>query len=212
MNRKLVVNESSFFLIYLVVLNLAWFNVVQAATPKQAADLVKTTTDRMLQTLQQRRSEIDTNLDVIYEIANKIAVPHFDFERITKHAMGRFWQQANTAQRLELISAFKTLLVRTYAKALLNYADREVRLLPLRPSKRSDQVQVNTLVDMPSGAKIPINYLLYLKNAQWKSYDVVINGVSLVANYRNSFAQEIRNGGISGLIQTLNNRNREAAK
>lgn len=212
MKLKLAVNRVKVFFIYTTALSLLWLNVIQAATPNQAADLVKTTTDSMLQALQQRRSEIDTNSNVIYDIANTIAVPHFDFDRITKYAMGRFWQQANVAQRLALTTEFKTLLIRTYAKALLNYSGQEIRLLPMRASSKAGQVQVNTSVDMPSGAKVPINYLLYLKNDQWKAYDVVINGVSLVSNYRNSFAQEIRNGGINGLIQTLKNRNQAATQ
>jgi phospholipid transport system substrate-binding protein len=200
-------NTAYIYSLIIAILNLIWFNAATAANATEAAELVKTTTDRMLEALQQQRNAINSNPDLIYDIANRIAVPHFDFERITQTAMGKFWKQTDTDERSQLIKEFQALLIRTYAKALLNYSGQEIRLLPPRPSKRSDQVQINTTIDMQDSNPIPINYLLYLKNDAWKAYDVVINGISLVANYRNSFAQEIRRGGTAGLIEALRKRN-----
>lgn len=212
MNRNLTFNNIHIFKYCISVFSLIWFNIAPAADTNQAALLVETTTNRMLDALKQQRSKIDTNPNLIYDIANNIAVPHFDFEQITQNAMGKFWRQANTPERSALIEEFKTLLVRTYAKSLLNYSGQEIRLLSSQPGKSAEQVKVKTVVDMPGGNSIPINYLLYLKNEQWKAYDVVINGVSLVANYRNSFAQEIRRGGISNLINALKTRNHKTTK
>lgn len=192
-----------------IILGFMLLGTIQAATPEQAANLVKSTTDRLLSELQRRRIDIDNNPQIIYELADKIAVPHFDFERITQNAMGRYWRQANASQRLALIAEFRTLLVHTYGKALRNYSGQEIVLLRTRDSRYSDRTLVRTQVKMPSrNATIPIDYHMYLKGNNWKVYDVVINGVSLVTNYRSSFAQEIRNGGISGLIQKLKDRNR----
>ena len=179
----------------------------RADTPDMASALVKTTTDRMLAVLQKQRAEIDAKPQIIYNLVDEIVVPNFDFERITQYAMGRFWRQAGTSQRQVLIEEFRNLLVRTYAKALLNYSGQEIRILPLRPGNREGQILVRTEVSESGGPTVPIDYQMYLRAGTWKVYDVIIDGVSLVANYRGSFASQIRRGGIAGLIQALKDRN-----
>jgi phospholipid transport system substrate-binding protein len=181
--------------------------VGHADTPDMASALVKSTTDRMLKVLEQRRAEVDARPEIIYDLVNEIVVPNFDFERITQYAMGRYWRQAGVEQRKVLVEEFRRLLVRTYAKALLNYSGQKIRILPLRPGSREGQVRVHTEVNEPGGPTVPIDYQMYLKAGAWKVYDVIIDGVSLVSNYRSSFATEIRRGGIAGLIQALKNRN-----
>jgi phospholipid transport system substrate-binding protein len=172
-----------------------------------ASALVKDTTDRMLSALQARRSELDRSPQLIFELVDEIVVPKFDFERITRFAVGRFWRDASPKQQQRLIAEFQKVLVRTYAKALLSYSDQEIRFLPLRPGKREGHVTVHTEVSEQGRSSIPIDYELYLKNGAWKVYDVTIEGVSLVANYRSSFATEIRRNGIDGLIRALEERN-----
>ncbi len=103
------------------------------------------------------------------------------------------------------------MLVRVYAKSLLNYAGQKIRILPLRPGKRPSHVTVHTEVNETGGPRIPINYRMYLKDGAWKVYDIIIDGVSLVSNYRGSFAAEVRRKGIDGLIQTLKARNGDRA-
>jgi phospholipid transport system substrate-binding protein len=190
-----------------LLLGLALLGPVGASTPDMASALVKDTTDRMLQVLQQRRAELDAKPQLIYDLVDKIVVPNFDFERITQYAMGRYWRQASQDQRTSLISEFQHLLVRTYARALLNYSGQKVRILPLRPGNREGQITVRTKVNQPGGSSVPIEYQMHLKGGAWKVYDVIIDGVSLVANYRSSFAEEIRRGGIARLIETLKRRN-----
>jgi len=190
-----------------LMLGLALLGAVRADTPDMASALVKNTTDRMLRVLEKRRAEIEARPQIIYELVDQIIVPNFDFERITQYAMGRFWRQAGAGQRQALVEEFRRLLVRTYARALLNYSGQEIRIRPLRPGSREGQILVHTEVNEPGGPTVPIDYQMYLKEGAWKVYDVIINGVSLVANYRGSFAEEIRRGGIAGLIQTLKNRN-----
>ncbi len=191
-----------------LVLGFMLLGPIQAATPRQAADLVKSTTDRLLSELQRRRSEIKTNPNLVYELA-EIAVPHFDFYRITQLAVGHYWRKANSQQRKTLIAEFRTLLINTYGKALRNYSGQEIVLLPSRRSSRRDRTVVRTQVKMPSrNTVIPINYYMRLRRGSWKVYDVTIEGVSLVKNYRKSFAQEVRRGGIQGLIEKLQDRNR----
>jgi len=144
---------------------------------------------------------------MIYGMIDTIVAPHFDFERITQGAVGQYWKKASPAQQRDLVNRFKQVLVRTYARSLLNYSGEEIRYLPLRPGSRSNTVTVSTEVSEPGGAPIPIDYRMYNNGSGWKVYDVVINNASLVGNYRSSFSAEIRQKGVDGLITKLGDMN-----
>lgn len=178
-----------------------------AAAEDMASALVRATSERMLTVLQERRADIDRNPSLIYGLVDKIVLPHFDFERITQGAVGQYWRKASPAQQRDLVNRFKQVLVRTYARSLLNYSGEEIRYLPLRPGSRSNTVTVSTEVSEPGGAPIPIDYRMYNNGSGWKVYDVVINNASLVGNYRSSFAAEIRQKGVDGLITKLGDMN-----
>lgn len=182
-----------------------------AVAPDMASAQVQDTAERMLAVLEERRSELDSSPRLIYELVNEIVVPGFDFERITRSVLGRNWRKADAEQRRALVVEFRQMLVRVYAKSLLNYAGQKIRILPLRPGKRPDHVVVHTEVNEPGGPTIPINYRMYLQDGAWKVYDIIIDGVSLVSNYRSSFAAEVRRKGIDGLIRTLKARNGDGA-
>ena len=176
-------------------------------SPDEATALVKRTTERMLTTLQARRAEVDRNPSLIYGMIDNIVAPHFDFERITQGALGQYWREADTAQKRELVNGFKQVLVRTYARSLLKYDGEEIRYLPVKPGSKSGRVTVSTEVREPGAAPIPVDYRLYNNGSGWKVYDVVINNASLVGNYRSSFASQIRQAGIDGLIAKLGEMN-----
>lgn len=180
---------------------------VRAVAPDMASAMVQDAAERMLAVLEERRSDLDSSPHLIYELVNEIVVPNFDFERITRSAVGRNWRKANAEQQKALVVEFRQMLVRVYAKALLNYAGQKIRILPLRPGKQPSHVMVQTEVNETGGPSIPINYRMYMKDGAWKVYDIIIDGVSLVSNYRGSFAAEVRRKGIDGLIQTLKARN-----
>lgn len=194
--------------IWLVVAGLLGLSSPGWATQDVASTLVRQTSERMLTTLKARRTEVDQRPELIYRLVGEIVVPHFDFQRITQSALGRHWGQATPAQQQALTAAFQEILVRTYAKALLSYSGQEIIYLPLRPGRDAGDVTVATQVQEPGAPPVPINYRLYLKEGVWQVYDVVIDNVSLIANYRSSFATRIRSEGIDGLIQSLNQMNR----
>lgn len=194
------------FLLLIAVMALT-AGVGAFAAQDEATALVKRTTERMLSTLQARRAEVDRNPSMIYGMIDTIVAPHFDFERITQGAVGQYWRKASPAQQRDLVNRFKQVLVRTYARSLLNYSGEEIRYLPLRPGSRSNTVTVSTEVSEPGGAPIPIDYRMYNNGSGWKVYDVVINNASLVGNYRSSFAAEIRQKGVDGLITKLGDMN-----
>ncbi|MGE5155251.1 MAG: phospholipid-binding protein MlaC [Bdellovibrio bacteriovorus] len=196
------------FLLLIALMTLAT-GASAFAAPDEATALVQRTSERMLSTLQARRAEVDRNPALIYGMIDSILAPHFDFELITQGALGQYWRQATPDQRQKLIDAFKQVLVRTYARSLLSYSGQEIRYLPVKPGSKSNTVTVSTEVRDRGAAPIPVDYRMHSSGGSWKVYDVVINNASLVGNYRSSFATEIRQSGIDGLISKLGDMNRK---
>lgn len=183
---------------------LAGGNVLAAVSPQE---LVQRTAEEMLTKLRVEKQVIEQHPERIYELVNQIVLPHFDFERMSSWVLGKHWRAATPAQKERFMAEFRTLLVRTYAKSLSEYTDSKISYLPMRPSPQEDQVKVRTEVDQPGGFPIPIDYELRRQGDDWKVIDVTIDGVSLVTNYRSTFASQIRQDGLDKLITVLSERN-----
>ena len=138
-------------------------------------------------------------------------LPHFDFTRMTRLAVGRNWQQATPEQREALTKEFRTLLVRTYSTSLSQYRNQKIEVKPLQASPTDTDVVVRTAVIQEGGPPIPIDYRMEKTKEGWKVYDVVVDGASLVTTYRGSFNEQIQRAGIDGLLKTLQERNRSLA-
>lgn len=191
-----------------LVLSLLLNGVGAAAADNMDPEaLVRETSDRMLAVLKEQHDVIKAEPKRLYGLVDDIVLPHFDFERMARWVLGKYWRQANPEQQQAFVNQFRTLLVRTYGTALLEYSDEKVNFLPLRPSPDSKDVTVRTEIIKASGPPIPISYSMILRDDGWKVYDVAIDGISLVSNYRTTFATEIKNAGIEGLIQRLVERN-----
>jgi len=168
-----------------------------------ATQLVERTADKMLSTLENRRAEVERKPQLINELVDSILAPHFDFEQMTRLAVGRDWRDASPTQQQELIDSFRNLLVRTYAKSIMKYSGQDIVYKAARPGTRSGTVVVPTEVRAPGASPIPIDYHLIERGSSWKVYDVVIDGVSMVSNYRGQFRTTIATSGINGLIEQL---------
>ena len=202
----MLLQRRHFLLLLLVLAPLTWSGSLLAAQDEATA-LVQRTAERMLDTLEARRAEIDRNPSLIYGLVETIVLPHFDFERITQGAVGQYWRQATPAQQRQLVDGFKQVLIRTYARSLLSYSGQEIRYLPVKPGNRPAMVTVSTEVRESGSAPIPVEYRMHNAGNGWKVFDVVINNASLVGNYRSSFATEIRQNGIDGLVARLGDMN-----
>jgi phospholipid transport system substrate-binding protein len=144
----------------------------------------------------------------IHEVVDAKLAPHFDFTHMTALAMGRNWRTATPAQQQELTEQFKQLLVRTYSGALSRYRDEKLEYKPLAADPGATDVTVKTLVVRSGGgAPVPIDYSLAKTPEGWKAYDIIVGGVSLVTNYRDEFNEQIKAGGVDGLIKTLKAKN-----
>jgi phospholipid transport system substrate-binding protein len=180
---------------------------LSVAADSGASSTVKSTSERMLSALESQRSAIRSNPTRIYGLVDRILIPKFDFDLITKAAVGKGnWSKATPAQRKALTDGFQQVLIRTYAKALLSYSGEDIRYLPERPG-RSGTVLVPTEVSEAGAKPIRIDYSLHNRSGSWKVYDVKIDNVSLVKNYRGSFNSQIRKEGIDGLIKRLDEKN-----
>jgi phospholipid transport system substrate-binding protein len=197
-----------FGLLLAALLSFNSASVVADETMPAPQALVKQASDDMLKALKDNETELETNPDKIYELVESILMPHFDFEKMSKLALGKNWRAANDEQRVRFIEEFRLLLIRTYSTAMLEYTDEEIRFLPFRDDLSRKRVTVPMEVLQAAGPSIPMALSLYQnKEDAWKVYDVKIDGISLVTNYRSSFANEIRNGGMEQLINNLAERN-----
>ncbi len=180
----------------------------------QAADnapdvLVKTTVDEVLSVIKQTKDK-----RALHDLAEKKVLPHFDFQAMTRLAVGRSWREANPAQQKALENAFRSLLVSTYTTALTQSAgsNQTVEVKPTRINPNDTDITVKTLVKEPGRQPIAIDYRMSKAPAGWKVYDVVVENLSLVTNYRGSFNSEISRAGIDGLIKVLEDKNKRLAE
>lgn len=181
------------------------------AAGDSAEQLVKDVTTEVLSILRADKDIQSGNRQrATALIENKVA-PHFDFPRMTGLAVGRAWQQADAAQRQALTGEFRSLLVRTYANALTAYRNQTVSFKPTSRPAAGNEVVVRSQIEQPGGQPISLDYSLARSGDGWKVFDVVIADISLVTNYRSSFAGEVSKGGIDGLLKALREKNRRLA-
>jgi len=173
-------------------------------------EVVRVTADRVLADVTANKTALDKDPSGIYRLVEGTVVPRFDFAAMSQAALGRYWRRATPDQQAQVTHEFKELLVRTYAVALLNYSGQQIDYLPVRLQGGDDDVMIPTRIDPGTGAPpVPINYRMHRVDGQWLVYDVVIDGVSLVTNYRSTFASTVKRRGIEGLIQQLAERNQQ---
>lgn len=178
-----------------------------AAAQEGPDALVKRVTGEVLAIIKSDKDLQAGNPNKVAQLAEAKVLPHFDFERMTRLAVGRNWRQASDAQKQALVKEFRTLLVRTYSNSLTAYRDQTIEVKPTKLAAVDSEATVRTQVIQPGGPPIPIDYSMQ-KADGWKVFDVVIDGVSLVTTYRGTFNEQIQKGGIDGLVKTLAERNR----
>ena len=168
------------------------------------------------ETSQSVMAEIRANADTyksdpqkVYKLVDELVLPHFDFAAMTDLALGRYKDEVSSEQKPAIIAEFRQLLVRTYSSALFEYTDQGLIYLPMEGSEAEGLVTIRTEIELSGGFPIPIDYTLRLSNNGWKVFDVSVDEVSLVTNYRSSFARAIKKNGVDGLIKTLQERNQE---
>lgn len=170
--------------------------------------LVKNVTNEVLDIVRKDKDIQAGNTKKTLDLVETKVLPHFNFQHMTQLALGREGRQATQEQMKVLVDEFRTLLVRTYSKALTEYRDQEINFKPLKMAPAETDVKVRTEIKQSGGKPVALDYYLEKLPAGWKVYDMEVGGVSLVTNYRSSFAREIQVGGIDGLIANLKAKNK----
>ena len=197
------------------ILSLVLFGFVAGGALGAAAGVApdvqaKATTEEVLEILRTNK-DIRTDPKKVTELVEAKILPHFDFTKMTRLAVGKGWRQASPQQQEILAAEFKNLLVRTYGLSLTQYKNETVDFKPLKMEPDATDVTVKTQIKRASGGQpIAVDYSMEKSSSGWKIYDVTIEAVSLVTTYRGSFADEIQRAGIDGLISHLQQKNRDA--
>lgn len=171
--------------------------------------LIRDTVHEVLAIIQ-RDPGVLSNENRLVELADAKVLPHFDFARMTRLAVGRGWRTATPEQQQALTAEFRTLLVRTYTKVFTTYRDPKVEVKPLQLAADAKEATVQTVISV-TGKTVKVDYEMKKTPGGWKAFDVSVEGVSLVTSYRGSFADEIQQHGVDGLIAKLTETNRNAA-
>ncbi|HNH35818.1 MAG TPA: ABC transporter substrate-binding protein [Rhodocyclaceae bacterium] len=174
--------------------------------------LVRNVTTEVLEIVRKDRDIQSGSHRKAIDLVEAKVLPHFNFARMAQLATARDWRQASPAQQKALTDEFRTLLVRTYSKALTEYRSQTIDYKPLKALPGDMDVRVRTEIKQSGAKPIELDYSLEKTASGWKVYDIEVGGVSLVTNYRETFATEIRNNGIDGLIKTLQTKNQGSEK
>jgi len=178
----------------------------QELTPPDV--LVKQVTLEVVELIAKDKEIRGGNRAKLIGLINDKVLPHFNFVSMAALAMGQSWNKATPDQKKRVTEEFRTLLVRTYASALASYSDQKFDFRPLRAKANDTDVTVNVRVLQPGTQPVPIDYSMEKTSSGWKVYDVMVGGVSLVANYRTEFNNLVRESGVDGLIKNLSAKNR----
>ena len=168
--------------------------------------------EKVIEQLKSDKEIQAGDLKRVSELVDTTLMPHVNFERMTALSVGRAWRQATPEQRKQLMTEFRTLLLRTYANAFTAVRDQRIEMKPFRGEAGADEVIVRSEIVQPRGEPIQLDYRLEKAGDAWKIYDVNVLGVWLVQTYRNQFAQEISAGGIDGLVKSLAEKNKSFGK
>ncbi len=202
--------KRSFALLFGIL--LSWATAGARADVPEPDVLIKDTVREVLDIVRADKELRSGNQKKLLELVDAKVLPHFNFERMTRLAVGKSWRSATPEQKQALVTEFRTLLVRTYTKAFTSYRDQTVEVKPVKLAAGATEVTIKTAIVKP-GAQQPIlvDYDMEKKPDGWKVYDLTVEGVSLVTSYRGTFADQVQQVGIDGLIKTLVEKNQAAS-
>ncbi|MFT4606551.1 MAG: phospholipid transport system substrate-binding protein [Urechidicola sp.] len=185
----------------LLLIALFSLNVFSADIDPQ--QLIKHATDRVLSEIKLNSDDYRANPEKLFTLVDEVVLPHFNFVAMTNLALYRHRNEFNNEQKTRVVNEFRNLLIRTYGTALLEYNNQEVNYLDMLGSVEGGKVKVRTEVTQAGGSAIPLDYSLRRGKQGWQVYDIQVDGISLVTNYRSSFSREIKKNGVEGLIKLL---------
>lgn len=198
-------------MVWVPVLALVASWPLAAERQQQPYEIIQTAANSMTEQLRGRKEYLGDNPDELYTLVNEILVPHFDIRYAGRLALGKHWRAATKEQRNRFIDVFYEFLLQSYANGVLKFEEDAITVLPGEPVADENRTVVKTQMRMDDGSQVPVNYSMRRSKAGWRVYDVRIEGVSYIQNYRNQFNAEIAALGIDAVIERLQAETKKAA-
>jgi phospholipid transport system substrate-binding protein len=185
--------------------------VAAAAQERSPEEVIRDASDLTIQAIDGRREEFKRNPEALFEVIDEVLLPRWDRQYTGQLVMGRYWREASAEQREQFIDGLYRKLLRSYGDGILQYDSEQLKILGTRGNPSEGRVMVDSEVRLEDGTPVPISYRLRVHEGAWKVYDVVVEGISYVTNYRNQYASEFRAKGVKGVIAELEAENAAAA-
>jgi phospholipid transport system substrate-binding protein len=174
---------------------------VHAGEPGPRA-MLQEMTDQVLAQIHRDPKQLE-DIRQVRKLADRYVLPHVDFRTAAQWVLGKYWRTATEQQREQFVTQFRTLLLNTYLRSIANYHENAIRILPLRVPPRAGRARVDAEVEQSSGPPVHVSFRLHRVNGKWLIYDLSVDGISLVATHRSTFAREISQQGLNSLITRL---------
>src|SRR3972149_3969807 len=189
--------------VYLFLLSLLLFCQLAPASPVSAEDAVRKTTDEVLRWLNLDRDELKRDPEYLKILVQELIIPHFDFAVMSKLVLGDYWQKLGERERTCFSKDFRNMLVERYARILLSYNNQSITYEPAKPIGEKGYVSVRQTITRDGAKPLPIDYSMYQEEKGWKAADLIIDGISLIKSYHNTFSDEIHILGIDEFIRSF---------
>lgn len=195
--------------VWLMSLGLVWSVIGWAGPTEKPEQFIERFTQQTWQALEASRETLSKDPKALKVFVEEQVLPYVAVEKMVRYAMGKFWRQASDEQKRRFVEAFKDMLLRSYAKTLLNLEIASMKVDMVVPGKR-ERYQVEQVVQRKDAPETKVIYRVYWdkKQQRWKIYDVVVENVSLLLNYQKVFTQQLQQKGIDAVTQELEEKNR----
>ena len=187
-------------ILILAVCSLATWASAEEQTPEQ---IIEQTSTELLKIMNEQSDRIKSEEGYVNQVINDLILPVIDLQSMGKLILGKHWKTASEEQRTQFIAQFKSMLVRTYAKSVADYGDAKVKVFPYKGDKKGKRHRVKSQLRIGSGTPLQVDYVFRRKDDSWKVFDLVVDGLSLIKNFRTSFSQEISETSLDALIERL---------
>ncbi len=174
--------------------------VAEERTPEQ---IVEQTSSELLQIINEQSERIKNEEGYVNEVINDLILPVIDLQSMGKLILGKHWKTASDEQKSQFIEQFKSMLIRTYAKSVADFGHAKVTVFPPKGEQKGKRHRVKSHLDIGSGTPLQVDYVFRRKDDSWKVFDLVVDGLSLIKNFRTSFSQEISETSLDALIERL---------
>ncbi len=169
-------------------------------TPEQ---VIEQTSTELLKIINEQNDRIKNEEGYVNQVINDLVLPVIDLQSMGKLILGKHWKTASDEQRAQFIEQFKSMLIRTYAKSVADFGHAKVTVFPPQANQKGKRHRVKSHLDIGSGTPLQVDYVFRRKEDAWKVFDIVVDGLSLIKNFRTSFSQEISETSLDALIARL---------